>query len=300
MSVSIYPFTPDFGAEIGDIDLAQALSIDDRKAIEAAFWKYAVLVFPAQEINSDQHVAFASLFGPMEPNINSYADEVKKDRIDSRVSDVSNLDHDNRILPAESRKRQSGLANRLWHTDSSFRHVPARASLLYSRQVAPIGGHTQFADLRAAWDALPPDMQQRLDGLVAEHSIFHSRASIGFTDYSARERAALPGALQLLVRTIPESGRRSLYLAAHAFRVVGMTDAEALALIARLMAHATQRQFVHTHRWRANDLVMWDNRCTMHRGTEYDERRWKRDMHRATVSDVGNSLDAQAQHQSAR
>ena len=291
MSISIYPVTPDFAAEIGDVDLTQPLSTEDCAAIKAAFWQYAVLVFPAQEINSDQHVAFASQFGPMEPNINSYADEIKKERIDNRVSDVSNLDQDNQILPAQSRKRQSGLANRLWHTDSSFRHVPALTSLLYSRQVAPIGGHTQFADLRAAYDALPASMQQRLDGLIAEHSIFHSRASIGFTDYSERERAALPGAKQLMVRTIPESGRRSLYLAAHAFRIEGMADTEAQQLIAELMAHATQRQFIHTHRWRQNDLVMWDNRCTMHRGTEYDERRWKRDMHRATVSDVGNTRE---------
>ena len=291
MSISIYPVTPEFTAEIGDVDLAQPLSHEDSAAIKAAFWKYAVLIFPAQEINSDQHVAFASQFGPMEPNINSYADEIKKERIDNRVSDVSNLGQDNEILPAQSRKRQSGLANRLWHTDSSFRHVPALTSLLYSRQIAPIGGHTQFADMRAAYDELPARIQQRLDGMIAEHSIFHSRASIGFTDYSGRERAALPGAKQVMVRTIPESGRRSLYLAAHAFRIEGVPDDEALRLIAELMAHATQRQFVHTHRWRANDLVMWDNRCTMHRGTEYDERRWKRDMHRATVSDIGNTRE---------
>ena len=294
MTISIYPFTPDFAAEIGEVDLAKPLSLEDRAAIEAAFRKYAVLVFPAQTLSSDQHVAFASLFGPMEPNINSYAEEIRKERIDHRVSDVSNLDHDNQILPAASRKRQSGLANRLWHTDSSFRHVPARASLLYARQVAPIGGHTQFADMRAAWDALPAATQARIDGLVALHSIFHSRASIGFTDYSARERAALPGALQVLVRTIPENGRRALYLASHVFRIVGMQDDDAMQLIEELMAHATQRQFIHTHRWRQNDLVMWDNRCTMHRGTEYDERRWKRDMQRATVSDVGNTREVLA------
>ncbi len=296
MAISIYPVTPDFAAEVGDVDLAKPLSPEDRDAIKAAFWQYAVLVFPAQGLTSDQHVAFAQVFGPMEPNINSYADEIKKERIDNRVSDVSNLDADNNILPAESRKRQSGLANRLWHTDSSFRHVPALTSLLYSRRVAPIGGHTQFADMRAAWDALPTAMQQRIDGLVVEHSIFHSRATIGFTDYSERERTSLPGALQLLVRTIPESGRRALYLASHAFRIAGMPDDEAHGLIAELMAHATQRQFVHTHRWRQNDLVMWDNRCTMHRGTEYDERRWPRDMHRATVSDIGNTREAAAGH----
>lgn len=290
MAISVYPVTPDFAAEIGDVDLARPLSPADRDAIKAAFWKYAVLVFPGQVLTSGQHVAFAEVFGPMEPNINSYADEVRKDRIDSRISDVSNLSEDNEILPAESRKRQSGLANRLWHTDSIFRHVPARASLLYARAVAPIGGHTEFADMRAAWDALPEATRKRIDGLTVEHSIFHSRAKIGFTDYTERERASLPPARQVLVRTIPETGRRSLYTASHAIRVIGLPEDESTRLLDELMTHATQRQFVYTHRWRLHDLVMWDNRCTMHRGTDYDERRWKRDMQRATVSDTGNTI----------
>ena len=294
MAISIFPFTPGFAAEIGDVDLSRPLSTEDREAIKAAFWKYAVLVFPAQALTQEQHIEFAQVFGPMEPSINTYQDEVKKDRIDSRISDVSNLDHDNEILPADSRKRMSGLANRLWHTDSIFRHVPARASLLYSRTVAPIGGHTEFADMRAAWDALPGAMQSRLSGLTVEHSIFHSRAKLGFTNFSERERASLPPATQVLVRTIPETGRRNLYTASHAMRIIGMPDAEGVALLEELMAHATQRQFVYTHRWRLNDLVMWDNRCTMHRGTEYEERRWKRDMHRATVSDIGNTVEKHA------
>jgi alpha-ketoglutarate-dependent 2,4-dichlorophenoxyacetate dioxygenase len=291
MTISIYPVNSDFVAEIGDVDLSKPLSPKDRAAIKEAFWKYAVLVFPEQNLNSDQHVQFAEIFGPMEPNINSYQDEIRKERIDHRVSDVSNLDHNNEILPLESRKRQSGLANRLWHTDSSFRHRPALASLLYARHIAPIGGLTQYADMRAAWDALPPATKAHIDGLLVEHSIFHSRASIGFTDYTERERASLPPALQVMVRTIPQNQRRSLYLASHAFRVIGMDDVEAMRLLSELMAHATQRQFVHSHRWRVNDLVIWDNRSTMHRGTEYDERRWKRDMHRATVSDIANTFE---------
>src|SRR5471030_3029865 len=162
MAISIFPLLPDFGAEIGDVDLAQPLSAEDRDAIKAAFWKYAVLVFPAQSLTQEQHIAFAQVIGPMEPSINTYQDEIRKDRIDNRISDVSNLDHDNEILAANSRKRVSGLANRLWHTDSIFRHVPARASLLYARTVAPIGGNTQFADMRAAWDALPGNARPHL------------------------------------------------------------------------------------------------------------------------------------------
>lgn len=291
MAISIFPVTPDFAAEVGDVDLTQALSPDDSDAIKSAFWKYAVLVFPAQQLTPEQHVEFAQLFGPLEPNIHSYQDDVKQDRIDARISDVSNLDHGSEILKADSRKRLSGLANRLWHTDSIFRHVPARASLLYARSVAPIGGHTEFADMRAAWDALPQETRRRIDGLLVEHSIFHSRAKLGFTDYSDRERAALPPAQQVLVRTIPETGRRSLYIASHARRVIGMPDEEGRILLDSLMAHATQRQFVYTHRWRLHDLVMWDNRCTMHRGTEFEEQRWKRDMQRATVSDIGNTCE---------
>ena len=291
MTIRVFPITPDFVAEVGDVDLTRPLSREDEDAVKAAFWKYAVLIFPGQVLTSDQHVAFAQLFGPLEPNINSYQDEVKKSRIDERVSDVSNLDHDNDLLPADSRKRLSGLANRLWHTDSIFRHVPARASLLYARIIAPIGGHTQFADMRAAWDALPERTRRRIDGLVVEHSIFNSRAKVGSTNYSEKERASLPPALQVMVRTVPENGRRSLYLASHAGRVIGMPDDEARKLLDELTAHATQRQFVYTHRWRLHDLVMWDNRCTMHRGTEFEEHRWKRDLHRATVSDIGNTCE---------
>jgi alpha-ketoglutarate-dependent 2,4-dichlorophenoxyacetate dioxygenase len=294
MTIRIFPVTPDFAAEIGDVDLSQPLSPEDESAIKDAFWKSAVLVFPGQQLTADQQVAFAQRFGPLEPNINTYQDEVVKSRIDDRISDVSNLDHNDELLPPSSRKRLSGLANRLWHTDSIFRHVPARASLLYARSVAPVGGHTEFADMRAAWDALPEETRRRIDGLIVEHSIFNSRAKVGSTNYSERERASLPPALQVMVRTIPETGRRSLYLASHAGRVIGMPDDEARKLLDALTAHATQRQFVYTHRWRVHDLVMWDNRCTMHRGTEYEEQRWKRDLQRATVSDIGNTCELAA------
>ncbi len=291
MAINLFPVTPDFAAEVGDVDLSKPLSAEDADAIQAAFLKYAVLVFPGQQLNSDQHVSFAEQFGPLEVNINTYQDEVKADRIDSRISDVSNLDHENELLPAQSRKRTSGLANRLWHTDSIFRHVPARASLLYARIVAPIGGLTEFTDMRAAWDALPEELRRQLDGYVVEHSIFHSRAKVGATVFSDRERASLPPARQVLVRTIPETGRRALYLASHAIRIMDLPEPDSSRLIEELMAHSTQRQFVYSHRWRVNDLVVWDNRCTMHRGTRYEEQRWKRDMHRATVSDVGNTID---------
>src|SRR5262245_21175728 len=191
----------------------------------------------------------------------------------------------------ESRLRLFQLGNRLWNTDSSFKRLPARASLLYARSIPPVGGHTEFADERAAYDALPGEMKRRLDRLVAEHSIFNSRARLGFTNFSDDERRGMPPVPQVVVRTLPESGRKSLYLASHAGRIFGMPEHEGRALIDELIAHATQRQFVYTHRWRVNDLVMWDNRCTMHRGTEFDDLRWKRDVQRATVCDVANSCE---------
>ena len=181
--------------------------------------------------------------------------------------------------------------NKLWHTDSSFKRLPSLCSLLYARTIAPLGGHTEFADQRAAYDALPDATKAKLHGLVVEHWIAHSRRRSGFTDFNENEMKRLPPVPQVLVRTIPQTGRKSLYVASHAGRIFGMPDDEGRALIDELIAHVTQRQFVYTHRWRANELVMWDNRCTMHRGTDYDDLRWVRDMRRVTISDVANSCE---------
>ena len=289
--ITIQPIHTDFAAEVFDIDLSKKQSSADVNLIKEAFWKYAVLVFPDQKLSLDQHVEFATLFGPIEMNVNTYQEEVKKHRFDYRVSDISNLDEEDNILAENSRKRMSGLANRLWHTDSIFRHQPALASALYALTVVPIGGKTEFADTRAAWDALPDKTKNKIDKLIVEHSIFHSRAKIGFTNFTEKEKAALPPSRQVLVRNIPESHRKAIYIASHAMRIIGMSDLEGVALLDELMAHATQPQFIYSHRWRVGDLVIWDNRCTMHRGTDYDEKRFKRDMRRATVSDIGNTVE---------
>jgi len=183
------------------------------------------------------------------------------------------------------------LGARMWHTDNSFKRVPARVSLLYARSIPPVGGLTEFADERAAYDALSEQMKRRLASLVVEHSIFNSRARLGFSDFSEEERREMPPVPQALVLTIPESGRKSLYLASHAGRIFGLPEQEGRALVDELIAHATQRQFVYSHRWRVHDLVMWDDRCTMHHGTEFDDLRWKRDLQRATVCDIANSCE---------
>ena len=290
MAITICPVTPTFAAEIGDIDLSKPLAPSEISEVKDAFSKYAVLIFPDQHLSQDQHLDFAKYFGPLETTIALF----RKDsalRVPKEFADVSNLDPKNQVWGKDSRQRMFQLGNRLWHTDSSFKRLPARASLLYARTIPPVGGHTEFADERAAYDALPEATKSRIDSLVAEHSIFTSRARLGFSNFSDEERQGMPPVPQVLVRTIPESGRKSLYLASHAGRIFGMPEPEGRALIEDLVAHATQRQFVYTHRWRVHDLVIWDNRCTMHRGTDFDDLRWKRDMQRATVSDVANSCE---------
>jgi alpha-ketoglutarate-dependent 2,4-dichlorophenoxyacetate dioxygenase len=290
MAITVSPVTPGFVAEIGDFDVSAMLEGADLTPIKDAFATYAVLIFPDQHLSQDLHLDFARTFGPLETTIALFRKDTKL-RVREEFADVSNLGPDNKVWGENSRRRMFELGNRLWHTDSSFKRLPARASLLYARSIPPIGGHTEFADERAAYDALPEDMKRRLHGLVAEHSIFYSRARLGFTEFSDEERSNMPPVPQALVRTIPENGRKSLYLASHAGRIFGMPEAEGRALIDELIAHATQRQFVYTHRWRVNDLVVWDNRCTMHRGTAFDDLRWQRDVQRATASDVGNSCE---------
>jgi alpha-ketoglutarate-dependent 2,4-dichlorophenoxyacetate dioxygenase len=285
MAISIYPITENFAAEVG-VDLAH-LSAEDVASIKDAFWRYGVLIFPDQNLDQEQHLAFAERLGPLEPTISAYA----KQRLPADLVDVSNLNSGNEIWSEDSKRRGFAISNRLWHTDSSFKYLPARASLLYAYSIAPIGGHTEFADLRAAYDALPEDMRLKLEGLVAEHALAYSRARTGFSNFSESERKELPPVPQVMVRTIPENGRRSLYIASHIGHIFGMSDDESRTLVDRLIAHATQRQFVYTHRWRLHDLVMWDDRCTMHRGTDFDDLHYERDMQRATVSDIANTCE---------
>src|SRR5262249_23756446 len=247
MAVTVCPITPNFAAEVGDIDLSRHIEAADLAAVKEAFAKYAVLIFPDQHLSQDQHLDFARHFGPLETTIALY----RKDeplRIHQEFADVSNLNSENDVWGKESRQRLFQLGNRLWHTDSSFKRLPARASLLYARSIPPIGGHTEFADERAAYDALAEEIKLRLNGLVAEHSIFNSRARLGFTNLNDEERQEMPPVPQVVVRTIPESGRKSLYLASHAGRIFGMSEHEGRALIDQLIAHATLRQFIYTHR----------------------------------------------------
>jgi alpha-ketoglutarate-dependent 2,4-dichlorophenoxyacetate dioxygenase len=288
MNLSITQLHPLFVGEVSAIDLRGPLSDATVDAIVQACDRYAVLVFRDQALDDDQQIAFSARLGPLETTIRKLRPGHKL-RLDQHVSDISNLDHSGEILPREDRRRMYSLGDRLWHTDSSFKPVPAKYSLLSARAIPAAGGETQFADLRAAYDALPDAIKQQLEGLVAEHSIVYSRSTIGFTDFSDEERAALSPVPQVLVRVHPGSKRKTLYLASHAMSIRGMPVPEGRLLLKELMDHATQAQFVYTHRWRPGDLVMWDDRCTMHRARPFDPGQ-RRDMHRTTVSDVAPTL----------
>ena len=283
MSLSVTPLHPVFVGEVSGIDLRQPLDQASVQALEAAINRYGVLVFHDQPITDEQQMAFSRNFGELETTVRAYRKDFVP-RLDLHIADISNLDERNRVVTNDDRRRLNALGNRLWHSDSSFKRIPARFSLLSARAIPDAGGETQFADMRAAWDALSQAMQRQLDGLICEHTQLYSRGSIGFTDYAAEERAKMAPVPQVLVRTHPGSGRRSLFLSSHAGAIRDMPVPEARVLLLDLMEHATQREFVYTHRWKVGDLVMWDNRCTMHRARAYDESQ-VRDMHRTTVSD---------------
>jgi alpha-ketoglutarate-dependent 2,4-dichlorophenoxyacetate dioxygenase len=283
MPITVKPLHAVFVGQVTGVDLRETLDSSDVTAIGNAINQHGVLVFPGQPVTDEQQIAFSRRFGDLETTVKLYRNDYVA-RLNPHVSDVSNLDQNNNIRRRDDRLRLNALGNRLWHSDSSFKRVPARFSLLSARVIPSEGGETQFADMRAAWDALPDRMKARLEGLVCEHTQLFSRAKIAFTDWSEEERAKMAPVPQVLVRMHPGSQRKSLFLSSHAGRIRGMEEPEARVLLMDLMEHATQREFVYTHCWNAGDLVMWDNRCTMHRAREYDDTQ-VRDMHRTTVSD---------------
>jgi alpha-ketoglutarate-dependent 2,4-dichlorophenoxyacetate dioxygenase len=291
MAIEAIPLHSMLGAEVHGVDLTRAVPPAVFAEIEAAFNLYGILILPGQPVTDEQQLAFSRLFGPLEVNPNYAASEM---RLRPDIADISNLDAEGRVLPRDDRRNLFNLGNQLWHTDSSFKHTPAKCSLLSARELPSPGprggGETEFADLRAAWDAFPEKRKRELDGLVVEHSIFRSRSQIGFADFNDEIFKQLPPVPQALVRHHPASGRTSFYLASHASYVVGWPVETGRALIEELIAFSTQPQFVYRHHWTVGDLVIWDNRCTMHRGRPYDETQ-RRVLHRTTVSDYANTLE---------
>jgi alpha-ketoglutarate-dependent 2,4-dichlorophenoxyacetate dioxygenase len=283
VSITVTPVHPEFVAEIGGVDVAKKLSPSDRQVIEDAINRYAVVVFRGQTLDDEKQVAFAGNFGPIESSALKLRHRDIKHRIESsQVADISNLDGDGNVMKPDARRRLDGLANRLWHTDASFRAVPGALSMLYAHVIPDEGGNTEFADMRAAYDALPEAKKEELEGLVAEHSIWRSREQLGVVNYTDEERASLPPVPQRVVRTHPGSHRKTLYLAAHASHILGLPVADGRLIILDLIEHATQPRFVHAHRWAKGDLVIWDNRCTMHRARPFDTTK-VRDLRRVTT-----------------
>ncbi len=297
MTISIKPLHPVLAGEVLGADLTKPMSKDDVAAIEAGMDRYAVLVFPDQRIDDDQQMAFTRNFGEIENARGGNITKPHEFRLQQGMVDVSNLDKDGKPLPRDDRRRMFNLGNRLWHSDSSFRAIPAKYSLLSARSVATSGGNTEFADMRAAYDTLDEETRAMVEDLVCEHSLIYSRGSMGFTELTEEERAAFKPVRQRLVRTHPVTGRKSLYLSSHAGTIVGWPVPEARDFLRDLTEHATQRERVYIHRWRPYDLVIWDNRQTMHRVRRFDESQ-PRDMRRTTVR--GDAVTAaQAETQAA-
>jgi len=287
MTVNINPANPSgnpgFVGEVSGADLTRTLSADDVAAIEAGMDKFGVLVFHGQRIDNDQQMAFTLNFGAIEASRGGNITRPDQQRLPVGMNDVSNLDKDGKPLARDDRRRLFNLGNQLWHSDSSFRAVPAKYSILSCRLPASRDGNTEFADMRAAYDALDERTKVLIEPLVCEHSLIYSRGALGFTELTEEERAAFRPVRQSLVRTHPVSGRKSLYLSSHIGTIVGWLRPESLSLIRDLAEHATQPRFVHVHRWRQWDIVMWDNRQTMHRVRRFDETE-PRDMRRTTVA----------------
>jgi alpha-ketoglutarate-dependent 2,4-dichlorophenoxyacetate dioxygenase len=281
--ITTSPLHPTFAAEVSGVDLGQPLDAHAVRAVEAAIAEHAVLVFRDQRITDDQQLTFSRYFGELEETRGTGISKPGEQRLHPAFADVSNLGKDNTVLARDNRQRLYGLGNMLWHSDSSFKPVPATYSLLSGRVVAAKGGNTEFADMRAAYDALAEDTKVEIEDLVCEHSLIYSRAMLGFMDLTEAERATMTPVLQRLVRTHPLSGRKSIYLASHIGKIIGWPVPEALAFIRDLTEHATQRQFVYAHQWQPFDLVMWDNRITTHRARRYDPTQ-PRDMRRTTVA----------------
>lgn len=287
MKLAVTPLHPLFGAKITGIDLNKPVDEDTRAAIGRAMDTYAVCLLPGQSIDDEAQVAFSRLYGPLEvsPHIGRKSGALNA-RIRCReIFDVSNLDEDGNILREENLRSSFQRGNQLWHTDSSFRQEAATWSLLHARVVPPAGGDTEFVDTRVAYDALPDAMKRKIDGLVVEHSLWHSRAKLGGYTPTEEERRKLPPARHKLVRRHPGSGRNTLYIASHASGIVGMPVEEGQALLNELIEFATQPQFVYCHKWQVGDLVIWDNRCTMHRATPFEATDHVRDMRRTTIID---------------
>jgi alpha-ketoglutarate-dependent 2,4-dichlorophenoxyacetate dioxygenase len=285
MPITFQPKHPVFAAECWGVDIGQDLNPDQAAAIDAGMDRYAVLVFRRDApVSTERQKIFTQYFGEMEPPYQQIVSPEGVRLTDPNLIDISNLGPSGEVLERDDRRRQYNLGNQLWHSDSSYKEIPARYSLLHAHVVPPEGGDTQFADMRAAYDMLPAKTKAMVEDLVCLHSRVLSKGALGFT-FTEQELEAFAPVRQRLVRTHPKTGRKSLFLSSHGARIEGWPVPEGMMLLRELNEHATQREFVYAHKWQAGDLVMWDNRTTMHRATRFDDIAFPRDMRRTTVTD---------------
>ena len=298
MSHQINPLHPVLGAEVTGLDLTLPVSTIPQRELQSAIDQYGVVVYRNPTPPSDaQHVEFSRLFGPVEVGPMFKVTGDTKKRIDNpALVDVGNLDPDGNIMKADNRRMLFRKGDRLWHADMSFHHNRATYSLLLGHEIPPegAGGDTEFADMRAAYDALPAEIKTMIENLTVEHSIWHSRQLAGFPEPTQEELDSRPPAHHKLVHVHPGSGRKTLYLAAHASHIVGWPVGLGRGLIKNLMSFATQPQFIYRHKWKLGDLLMWDNLATMHRATEFEDTRYRRDMRRATCREQPVDLSVAA------
>jgi alpha-ketoglutarate-dependent 2,4-dichlorophenoxyacetate dioxygenase len=287
MALQIRQMHPLFVAEVDHVDLAR-IDEETQAALERAIDRYSVLIFHHQSLDDDQLLALGRRFGSIAaPRNHRVAQRLRH----AEIADISNLDARNDFRGREDHRRLDALANQLWHSDASFRPISGALSMLYAHIVPPKGGDTEFADLRAAYEALDNETKATIDGLVAIHSIFHSRGQLGHTEYTEAERRSLPDVRHPIVRRHPGSGRKTLYLGSHASHIEGWPVPEGRLLMRDLMEHATRERFTYAHRWQVGDLVIWDNRCTLHRGRPYADDKHKRDLRRVTTQDLTSVAD---------
>ena len=286
MALEFHPLTPIFAAAAIGLDLRQPIDAATAASIEAAMNRYGVLVFRHQNLDEDQQMAFTGWFGPLERGFARVRPNAQHRFKTRDLADISNVDYNGDVVPPGHPKRVGSLANQLWHSDSSFQKPSAKFSLLTIHSLPSWGGNTEFADMRAAYDALPDAVKREIEGLVAEHWALHSRINLlGDENYTEEQQAIIAPVQWPLVRVHPASGRKSLFIGAHARAIEGMSMPEARILLGELLEHATQPRFVYVHEWTLGDLVMWDNRCTLHRGRRYDLDE-KRELRRSTTADA--------------
>ena len=288
-NLSVRQLRPTFAGRVSGIDLRRALSDEEVASIDKAMDQFAVLVFPGQQFSDEEQFAFGMRFGKIEDSATA-VDQERLRLANKQINDISNVGKDGKLLPPGDRRRMYNLGNLLWHSDSSFKTVPARYSMLHARVIPPEGGETEFADMRAAWDELPMKMKNKVKDLVAEHSVMFSRAMLGFDAFSPEEQARCVPVAQRLVRRHERSGRVSLFLSAHIGRIQGWPTPEAIALVRELTEFATQARYVYTHTWAVGDLVIWDNGCTMHRGRSYEDQIYPRELRRVTTEGSRSTL----------